>query len=148
MVMKAWVCNMNINDCTPCRAGTYPQFSSRENRCSHIAYNPEQKYIRQFKVDGEVLPAGTAPQRCDYLLLDDTTHKSYYIELKGSDISTAIEQIESTISLISPSIQDYAILCRIVYRTSTHALSSSNTLKWKVKRKDAVIKSVCLEEKL
>lgn len=139
---------MNINDYTPRRAGTYPQFSSSENRCSHIAHNPEQKYIRQFKIDGEVLPAGTAPQRCDYLLLDDTTQKSYYIELKGSDISVAIEQIESTISLISSSIQDYTILCRIVYRTSTHALSGSDTLKWKLKRKGAIIKSVCLEETL
>ena len=94
---------MNINDFTPWREGEYPRFSSAEKRCSHIANNPHHKHIRQFKVDGEVFPPGTPQKRCDYLLLDDTGHQSYYIELKGSDVLTAIAQIEDTISEISPT---------------------------------------------
>lgn len=137
---------MNINDCTPWREGEYAQFSSSENRCTHIANNPQQKYIRQFKVDGEVFPCGTDPKRCDYLLLDDTGQQSYYIELKGSDVLTAIAQIETTISLISPSIKNYGILCRIVYRTATHELNGSEVIRWKRRRKGAIIKSIRLEE--
>lgn len=137
---------MNINDCTPCREGEYTQFSSSENRCTHVANNPQKKHIRQFKVDGEVFTHGTDPKRCDYLLLDDTGQQSYYIELKGSDVLAAIAQIETTISLISPSIKDYAILCRIVYRTATHELNGSEVLRWKQRRKKVIIKSVRLEE--
>lgn len=143
---KAQVCGMNINDFTPWREGEYPQFSSAEKRCSHIANNPHHKHIRQFKVDGEVFPPGTPQKRCDYLLLDDTGHQSYYIELKGSDVLAAIAQIEDTISEISPSIKDYMILCRIVYRTATHELNGSKVLRWKQQRKNVIIKSVRIEE--
>lgn len=138
---------MNINDCTPYREGEYPIYTSSENRCAHIAKNPEGKHVRQFKVDGEVFPTGETPKRCDFLLLDDTGLKSYYIELKGSDVLTAIAQIENTISSICPSIKDYAVLCRIVYRTSTHELNESNVLRWK-KRRNAIIKSTRYEENI
>lgn len=139
---------MDINRCKPYREGTHRQFVSRENRCTHIANNPNQKYVRQFRVDGEVFPADTEPMRCDYLLLNDTEKRSYYIELKGSDIVHAIDQIESTISLISPSIKEYKILCRIVYRTGTHAINRDKVLRWRRKRKEVVISSVQLEETL
>lgn len=87
----------NINNCVPYRAGTCSSFVSSENGCKHEAKNPDKKAIRQFKVDGEVFPKGHDPERCDWLLLDDTKGNAYYIELKGSDIPHAIEQIESTI---------------------------------------------------
>lgn len=142
-----WVSDMDINKCTPCRAGAHPQFSSSENRCTHIAKNPSHKCVRQFRVDGEVFPAGNAPKRCDYLLLNDTDQRSYYIELKGSDVLRAIEQIESSISLIGPSIKEYEIFCRIIFRTSTHEVTGADAIRWK-KRRKAVIKSVQYTETL
>lgn len=81
----------NINSCVPYRAGTCSSFVSSENGCKHEAKNPDKKAIRQFKVDGEVFPKGHDPERCDWLLLDDTKGNAYYIELKGSDIPHAIE---------------------------------------------------------
>lgn len=137
----------NINAYKPYRAGSYPQFSSSENRCTHVAKNPKGKYIRQFQVDGGVFSKGKEPKRCDYLLLDDTDQRSYYIELKGSDVTAAIEQIESTISLIGSSLKNYKIYCRIVYRTATQRLYNSRLIKWKSQR-NAIIKSNCLEETL
>ena len=124
---------ININDFTPRREGQFPEFRSSENHCVHIGENPNHNYIRQFKVDGEVISAASQEQRCDYLLLNDTETRSFYIELKGSDLPKAISQIENTIKLISPSIKKYVIFRRIVYHTGSHKTQESAVLKWKLK---------------
>lgn len=139
---------MDINQYTPHRQGTHTIFTSSENHCTHIANNPSGKYIRQFKVDGEVFPRSSDIKRCDYLLLNDEDKTSYYIELKGSDIITAIEQIENTISLLAPSIKDYpTIFRRIIYRTSTLSLKNNYVIKW-AKKHNAIIKSRTYAETL
>ena len=89
----------NINDYKPFRTGQYPVFTSSENGCRHIGNNTKRQYVRHFKVDGEIF-TGTVETRCDYLLLNDDTKTAYYIELKGSDLSKAIRQIENTITLL------------------------------------------------
>lgn len=132
----------NKNKYIPRRSGTHRLFTSTENHCTHIAENQNGKYVRQFKVDGEVFPSGgNGPKRCDYLILDDTGKQSYYIELKGSDIPRAIQQIESSIAEINPSI-GYDIHCRVIFRTSTHEVKGAEVLRWKRKRKDVVITSI------
>lgn len=128
----------NINNYTPFRKGNHPVFSSSENGCRHIGNNVSRQYVRHFKVDGEVF-SGPGEERCDYLLLNDEAKTSYYIELKGSDLSKAIRQIENTIRLIAPSLSGYAILRRIVYHTGSHNVHASDVLRWKAKCK-AVIK--------
>lgn len=128
----------NINDYTPFREGNHPVFSSSENGCRHIGNNVSRQYVRHFRVDGEVF-SGPGEERCDYLLLNDEAKTSYYIELKGSDLSKAIRQIENTIRLIAPSLSGYAILRRIVYHTGSHNVRASDVMRWKAKCK-AVIK--------
>lgn len=133
---------ININGYKPRRSGIYRLFTSTENHCTHIAENPNGKYVRQFKVDGDVFPSGgSGPKRCDYLILNDTDRHAYYIELKGSDILRAIQQIESSIAEINPSI-GYEIHCRVIFRTSTHEVKGAEALRWKRKRKDVVITSI------
>ena len=105
----------NINDFTPYRAGQHSVFTSAENRCTHVGKNKNRHMIRQFKVDGDVVAAGDMSPRCDYLLLNDDAKTSYYIELKGSDLVKAIEQIETTVAMIAPSIPEYTVLRRIVF---------------------------------
>lgn len=123
-----------------CQEGRHRQFVSCENHCKHIGDNPNGKYVRQIKVDGDVFPPGKEPKRCDYLLLNDTDKISYYIELKGSDIRTAIEQIDSTVSLIAPTIADYNEICYriILHKVRPHQIHDNYVIKWK-KRHDAVI---------
>jgi hypothetical protein len=96
----------NINDFTPHRAGQHSVFTSAENRCTHVGKNKNRHMIRQFKVDGEVVAAGDMSPRCDYLLLNDDAKTSYYIELKGSDLVKAIEQIETTVAMIAPPFRN------------------------------------------
>lgn len=104
--------------------------------------------MRQFRIDGKVI-CGVEEKKCDYLLLNDDTHKSYYIELKGSEIDKAIKQLENTINLISPSLRGYIIYQRIVYRTGTHSVNSSAVTRWKQKNHGrAILRHLTLEEKL
>lgn len=128
----------NVKDYTPFREGKHPVFSSSENGCRHIGNNVRRQHIRHFKVDGEIF-SSSGDERCDYLLLNDEAKTSYYIELKGSDLSKAIRQIENTIRLIAPSLSGYTILRRIVYHTGSHNVHVSDVLRWKAKCK-AVIK--------
>lgn len=132
---------MDINAYRPYREGTHAEFVSTENHCTHIGKNPQRKYIRQFMLDGGVFPKGKKPKRCDYLLLNDTDKASYYIELKGSDIRTAIEQIDSTISLIGPSIAEYTTTFRriILHRVRTHEIQDNFVIKWRRRHKAVIV---------
>ena len=125
---------ININGCRPYREGRHQTFTSSEKRCTHVGKNIDRNEVRQFKVDGEVLQAGDTDSRCDYLLLNDEKQSSYYIELKGSDLKKAIQQIEDTISMISPSIPTYTIFRRIIYRTGSHNVHDSEVTFWKGKK--------------
>ena len=141
---------IDINKCKPRREGRHSVFSATEEGCTYVGHNPEKKYVRQFLVDGDVFPRGEQPPRCDILLLNDTDSKSYYIELKGTDIPKAVRQIENTISMVSPSIKDYTVFCRIVvHKARTHKIKVPPVIAWQKKYgKHAIIHSIKLEENI
>ena len=140
--------SVSIHDYTPYRAGKHAVFISSENGCTHQGKNTKRCEVRQFKIDGGVFTDGTTP-RCDYLLLNDDRHTSYYIELKGSDLPKAIEQLEHTISRIAPSIPEYTVFRRIVYRTGSHKIRESKVVLWQKKHGRSVqIKERKLEENI
>lgn len=137
---------MNINDYTPRRSGTYAEFVSSENGCKHIGRNVSGHEIRQFKIDGEVIAKNSGAARCDYLLLNDDAKSAYYIELKGSDLEKAIQQIESTVQLFQTSLPDYTPYRRIIYFSGTTDIRGSAVQRWKAKHRTAVIKLRVLSE--
>ena len=51
---------------------------SEENRNKHIAHNDSGSLVRHFHVDGDILPKGEKPERCDFLILDDTKKNAYF----------------------------------------------------------------------
>ena len=135
-----------INEYQPYRAGKHSVFTSSENGCIHRGKNTSQCEVRQFQIDGGVFTDETTP-RCDYLLLNDDLRTSYYIELKGSDLPKAIEQIENTITMIRPSIPEYRVFRRIIYRTGSHRIRESKVVFWQKKHGNtAQIKERKLEE--
>ena len=131
---------MNINDYTPCRSGTYAEFVSSENGCKHIGRNVSGHKIRQFKIDGEVIAKNADTIRCDYLLLNDEAKRAYYIELKGSDLEKAIQQIEATVRMLQDSLTGYATYRRIIYFSGTTDIRGSAVQRWKAKHHTAVIR--------
>lgn len=132
---------IDINSYTPFRSGKYLEFRSSENRCTHIGMNKNACDVRQFRVDGDVYSKTDTASRCDYLLLNDSKTNAYFIELKGSDIKKAIQQIESTIVDILPSIRNYTVYPRIIYHSGSHSIQDNAVIFWKNKyRGRAVIK--------
>lgn len=131
---------MDINDFTPHRAGTYTEFVSSENGCKHIGRNVSGHEIRQFKIDGEVITKNADTARCDYLLLNDEAKRAYYIELKGSDLEKAIQQIEATVRMLQDSLTGYATYKRIIYFSGTTDIKGSAVQRWKAKHPTAIIR--------
>ena len=131
---------MNINDYTPRRSGTYAEFVSSENGCKHIGRNVSGHEIRQFKSDGEVIAKNADTVRCDYLLLNDEAKRAYYIELKGSDLEKAIQQIDATVRMLQDSLTGYATYRRIIYFSGTTDIKGSAVQRWKAKHPTAIIR--------
>lgn len=99
--------------------------------CQHRAINKQRKLVRQFHIDGDVIPSNQPGKRCDFLLLNDDAQTAYFIELKGSDILYAVEQILATEANCRESLKGYMSFYRVIYRSATHALRSSKALDLK-----------------
>lgn len=139
----------DINSFEPIRRGNHASFISSEKGCVHVGKNIGRCMVRQFKMDGGVVPEGSAESRCDYLLLNDDAKTSYFIELKGSDIPKAIEQIESSVQAVMPSLPGYTVFRRIVYKSGTHKIKESQVIAWQKKHgRSAQIKERKLEENI
>lgn len=139
-----------LDGCAPVRCGTHSKFVSSENGCSHIGNNKDSNYVRQYQVDGQVVPSTSTVERCDYLLLNDTKQNAYYIELKGSDIHKAMRQIDNSVCMIQSSHLGYTIYRRIVYRSGSHDVNSSAVTRWKRTHgvNYVIIKSIKIEENI
>lgn len=121
---------------------------SEEQKKKHVANNNDYNNVYHFKIDGDILPEGTSPQRCDFLLENETKHKAYLIELKGKNLNHAIEQIESTIKIFKGKFDSYEILPRIVYKSNTHAVHSSKVNSFKMKYPKSIIRTIVIEENI
>jgi hypothetical protein len=84
----------------------------QENKSKISFLNPDKETILIIKVDGCVV-SDNETLRCDYALVP-SDEVEIYVELKGSDISHAVKQIESTIGLLSEDSQKIKKLCFVV----------------------------------
>lgn len=140
-----------LADAKPYRAGKNKTYVSSENSCTHLGNNIDLNYVEQYKVDGQVFPTGSGPERCDFLLLNEDKQTAYYIELKGTSIPKSIQQLNTSVSMLRgrhPKCDK--IFYRIVYHSGSHETNSSETLRWKraVGISKVIIKSRKLEENI
>lgn len=98
-----------------------PVIVSREQKRTHRAINVQSDKVRHYRIDGEVI-RDRAEKKCDFLLLNDTKHTVYLIELKGRHLSEAIGQLKNTYRLLANCLEGYQVHYRIVYRSNTHAI--------------------------
>ena len=105
---------------------------SREKKKSHVAVNKDENLVRQFRVDGYVITENI--KKCDYLVINDDKLTAYFIELKGTDINGAIEQLKQTVELLKEDLKDYDKKLRIVY---SGKVISGTIAEWKKKNKNA-----------
>lgn len=93
--------------------------------------NKRKLHVTTYLVDGGIITDDSS--KCDYALYTDEDIL-YFIELKGSDYSKALEQITSTVRqlLISPNIKPALVHARIVLskaRTPELRVTSETQLK-------------------
>lgn len=97
-------------------------------RSKYTAVNRKEHQVRQYLVDGEVIK-DLSVYKCDWIITEEDLGDIYLIELKGTDIRKAIQQIESTEKILASSIQKYN---RTYYRISpTHVPHQLYTQEYK-----------------
>jgi hypothetical protein len=116
---------------------------SKETPNEHRAINKDACLVRQFKVDGYVITENI--KKCDYLVLNDDRHTAYFIELKGSDITGAIEQIRQTVEKLEKYLSSYVKKLRIVY---SGQVNSGSILAWKKRNRNADARRKIFEENI
>lgn len=104
---------------------------SRNNRSKFRLHNPKRASIKVVTVDDCVVKEGI---RCDYLLIL-SDGQELYIELKGSDVKHAVEQIARSIDLLDCDCRSVAKLCFISSTRCPIASTEIQNLKKKFKQK-------------
>jgi len=102
---------------------------SEEKGMKHTANNTRLCNVRQFQIDGGIIPVtDTTTIRCDYLVLNDNNCNAYFIELKRSgSISEAIAQIQTSIEMLKNELPNYIYHGRII-GNSIHGIQDSKTI--------------------
>ena len=126
----------------------------RESREYHLQNNSEQELV-VYKIDGGIIEDNTL-LKCDFGIYTEQD-VLYLIELKGADFQHALEQIQSTISLLldKPNVVVHQLNVRIVlskYRNpdilSTEEKKLNRFLRTKFGNGSIKKKSRILEESL
>lgn len=112
----------------------------------HRAVNPKRKYdLRHYKLDGDIVKNEIC---CDFLLVNDSMKKAYFIELKGKNIDHAVDQLEAGEKKFGSELCDYMFFYRIVStKVRTHKINSSKFRKFQEKcKKRLLVREQMLEE--
>lgn len=137
---------MPLNGFTSICAPDAPIIISKDkkNPPKHVGKNKNRSYVTHYKIDGEVIQTGV---RCDFLLINEDAMKAYLIELKGSDMLKAAEQLEATEKRLRSQLAKYDINYRIVAnKCKTQQIDSSQFKKYKIKWKGKLVYKVNLLE--
>jgi hypothetical protein len=105
----------------------------QENKSKITFLNVKRNKILIIKIDDCVIK-DSETLRCDYAIVP-CDEVEIYVELKGSDISHAVRQIESTISLLSSNAQNIRKLCFIVSTRVPKQTTSIQQLQSQFKKK-------------
>ncbi|WP_413171983.1 hypothetical protein [Anabaena azotica] len=83
-----------------------------EKKSSRIVFSNENLIeVTKVQVDGCLDIQGV---KCDWLLIINEPYIEIYVELKGSDVEHAFEQIENTIKIVSQNYKEVAKYCYII----------------------------------
>lgn len=88
----------HINLCENCYCDHSPHFVVKEKKSTYQLDNPTRTKICKIKIDGCFI-TGPSP-RCDYLLVACDSKIVIFVELKGSNLLRAIEQIDQTMTTL------------------------------------------------
>lgn len=109
-----------------------------ENKSTFTIINKSLFTINKVKVDGCYIKEG---KKCDYLfeIIDKEIEEVFYVELKGKDISKAIEQLEHTLRKCLALHQNKTKSCYIVASRVPKASTYTQKLKKSFHRVNRVV---------
>lgn len=84
--------------CEKCRTTKDSNITFTENKSSITISNSNKRELTVNCVDGCKITEGI---RCDWLLVDNETQREVFIELKGKDVSHAVDQLKASIDILS-----------------------------------------------
>lgn len=110
----------------------------RGNSREHRAINKERKFeVRQYKLDGNLIKQ---KKSCDYLVINDTSKKAYFIELKGVNLDEAIPQLEGAEAIVKNELRGFDFYYRIIVtKVGTHKIESNAVRKFKIKHSKKLV---------
>lgn len=98
------------------------------SKTKYIYRNNSSNFLSKYRVDGGLIEDNDA--KCDYLLLNCDKKQSYFIEMKGSDLIQAINQIDRSINLLKKDLAGFSFFARIVLtRVNTVDLRDSRLMR-------------------
>lgn len=142
-----------------------PKIVCEENKRTYIANNTQRKVVCKVQVDGKLIYEGA---RCDWavaVVSEEGTGKAleelFLVELKGSDINHAFEQIVGTIDVLHTNYSVTKWFARVVcakvstpqlnsihYKKLERRLQHLNKSAGKTQRQLIIVKSNQLQEVL
>ncbi|MBK1988542.1 hypothetical protein A0J48_013505 [Sphaerospermopsis aphanizomenoides BCCUSP55] len=135
--------------CTFCNDGQ--KITVQENKRKYIINNLSDQRICRIKIDGCVIDAQNQ-RKCDYLIIVckteavandnniDVAEKMYFIELKGQDLISAVEQLTQTIEYFKPQITGTVFARAVLSRVSKFNAPKSIENDSRVKKLKSLLK--------
>lgn len=123
--------------------------SISENRKKYLLHNDLSNYIAVFHVDGAMVQDNDKI-KCDNLLIDATGMKAIFVELKGTDLAHALQQINQTIDMMRDDISNCTKYARIVTsnRTNVPNIRANPEYIKLYKKADVKVSANLIEEKI
>ena len=92
----------------------------------------------KVQIDVDILPLNDKATRCDFLLFKEEKSKrliEIFVELKGTDVPKALEQLEGSIQMFGKSSNQYAmaVVTKMISTTAIQRKIKDLTKKKKVK---------------
>lgn len=125
---------------------THKKITAEENGRKLTLENPNGKTIRKIQVDG-CLFTDTSRKRCDYMFeIEKPIRFVIYLELKGSDIKKAYDQLLATIDQFNKAHQGIKKEAHIVASRVPKAGPEIQQLKIKMRKAQKATLSVSTGE--
>lgn len=97
--------------CAECNSNRVIPVRDEKNPQTYVAQNPAKKFCCKIRVDGCLI---TGSEKCDFLVLNCADRNAFFIELKGSDLPKACNQIRLAVEQLVSHLQDFEIYGRVV----------------------------------
>ncbi len=154
-------------DCNPfgkkceefCDNRTKIVLKDKKGKSQFLVNNPNRYNVCCLLIDGCLIES-QEEEKTDFLLLkcpkkeDDMTSIAYFVELKGSNLVKAVRQINNSLNILLPKLEEYSIINGRIVTTRVDKIDLGHTdyraLMKRLKKLNGTLeqKSIQMEENI